>query len=73
MEAVLIIATIFASTVLTVLVLALASGGAKLIAQTWVHLKYDASKAQCERAGLAASQVAMAIAMLAIFAIIRFS
>ena len=73
METVLIIATIFATTVLTVLVLALASGGAKLLAKTWVHLKYDASKAQCERAGHAASQIAIAIAMLAIFAIIRFS
>lgn len=73
METALIVATIFTTVVLSVLMLAFASNGAKLIAKTWVHLKYDASKAQCELAGHAASQVAIAIAMLAIFAIIRFS
>ena len=73
METALNIATTVMMVALVTLVVALASGGAGLIAKTWVHLKYDASKAQCERAGVGASQIAMAIVMLAIFAIIRFS
>ena len=73
METALNIVTIVTTVTLVILVIALASGGAKLIAGTWVYLKYNASKVQCERAGHAASQIAIAVAMLAIFAIIRFS
>ena len=73
METALNIATTVTMIALVTLVIALASGGAKLVAETWVYLKYNASKVQCERAGRAASQIAIAVAMLAIFAIIRFS